>query len=497
METCWKFITENENFVAEDEFVAGVTKLYACKFNPAHELALKQEALTRGPSALLVSYDPSTGTNPNVRHFVILALEHASFDRVFGRLNNERHNGSSTVSEETSSNKPGELDGLTGLETNLMLDDETLISVSGSVAQSRVNVFPQTLENVDMQIGAHADTKISPSMTGFVKAAQMQLNSEERDKLQEVMSGFDEASIPVLTALAKEYAVFDSWFSSVPASSDGDMTDNFEKLLAGYPQQSIFQSLHESEVSWKNYYEDVPISSLMFRWTRKKGAPHFAPLKQFFEDAKEGKLPQLSVLDYKYQVLPYCAGESMTDSGARTFVTDMAEIVTFDNHGGFYDHVPPPVGIPNPDGKPFAGTDVEFNFDRLGVRVPTLLVSPWVAKGSTIKSTVSPTSHRSEEDAAQSLSSKQHFEHSSIPATIKKQFKLSNFFNDRDQSAATFETCFTSLSSPRKDTLPSLPSVIRKEDQASDERKESELWKSLAKFLAGSQKPSRENLLAM
>lgn len=54
-------------------------------------------------------------------------------------------------------------------------------------------------------------------------------------------------------------------------------------------------------------------------------------------------------------------------------------IITYDEHGGYYDHVPPPSrGVPNPDG--IAGDGI--NYDRLGVRVPTLMISPWIRKGA-------------------------------------------------------------------------------------------------------------------
>lgn len=58
-------------------------------------------------------------------------------------------------------------------------------------------------------------------------------------------------------------------------------------------------------------------------------------------------------------------------------------IITYDEHGGFYDHVHPPQnGVPNPDGKKNSDG---FNFDRLGIRVPTIAISPWIEKGVLIK----------------------------------------------------------------------------------------------------------------
>lgn len=57
-------------------------------------------------------------------------------------------------------------------------------------------------------------------------------------------------------------------------------------------------------------------------------------------------------------------------------------IITYDEHGGFFDHVPTPVsGVPSPDG--IVGPDpFDFKFDRLGVRIPTIMISPWIEKGT-------------------------------------------------------------------------------------------------------------------
>ena len=111
-----------------------------------------------------------------------------------------------------------------------------------------------------------------------------------------------------------------------------------------------------------------------------------------------------------------------------------ALVVTFDEHGGFYDHVPPPINVPIPD-EPSAKTQIPYyNFDRLGVRVPTIIVSPHVEKGITISE---GTDGRI-------------FEHSSIPATLKKLFGLKDFLTKRDAWAATFDNVFT-LEQPRND----------------------------------------------
>jgi hypothetical protein len=94
-------------------------------------------------------------------------------------------------------------------------------------------------------------------------------------------------------------------------------------------------------------------------------------------------------------------------------------IVTYDEHGGYWDHVPTPFGAPRPDDVP---NDEGFEFDRLGVRVPTIMASPWINKGTVI--------HAPPET---------HYEHSSLPATLKKLFNLPEFLTRRDAWAATFD----------------------------------------------------------
>jgi hypothetical protein len=113
-------------------------------------------------------------------------------------------------------------------------------------------------------------------------------------------------------------------------------------------------------------------------------------------------------------------------------------VIVYDEHGGLYDHVPPPVAV-NPDQKNWAGSpnslDPPFHFTRLGVRVPAVLISPYIQKG-TIDHAL--------------------YDHSSLIATVSKVF-LKNAANRsltaRDQAANTFEKNLT-LGQPRKENIP-------------------------------------------
>jgi len=97
-----------------------------------------------------------------------------------------------------------------------------------------------------------------------------------------------------------------------------------------------------------------------------------------------------------------------------------ALLVVYDEHGGIFDHVPPPACTP--DGfvaQPSAtGTPDAFHFDRLGVRVPAILISPWVAKGTVINDV---------------------HEHASIPGTVTDYF-IGQYDNrsPREAAASTF-----------------------------------------------------------
>jgi len=118
---------------------------------------------------------------------------------------------------------------------------------------------------------------------------------------------------------------------------------------------------------------------------------------------------------------------------ASTYWEKCLLVVLYDEHGGFFDRVPPPDHVPNPDGK--VATDPPFDFTRLGVRVPAILVSPWVERG--------------QEDST-------IYEHASIPATLRTLFDLPGYLTARDQAANTFERNLT-RNSPRLDAPQSLP----------------------------------------
>ncbi|CAI0417149.1 unnamed protein product [Linum tenue] len=203
------------------------------------------------------------------------------------------------------------------------------------------------------------------------------------------MKGFSPDSLPVYSTLVDQFAVFDRWFSSIPgptqpnrlfvysATSHGSTSHVAKQLALGYPQKTIFDSLHDDGRSFGVYFQNIP-TTLFFRNLRRlKYVFNFHPFDSAFKrDAKAGKLPNLAVIEPRY----------------------------FDFPG-------------------FPGNDDHPSHD--------------VADGQKLVKEVYPSSE---------------FEHSSIPATIKKLFNLSsNFLTHRDAWAGTFEGLFDELTSPRTD----------------------------------------------
>ena len=163
---------------------------------------------------------------------------------------------------------------------------------------------------------------------------------------------------------------------------------------------------------------------------------NFASFGRFKTDARNGTLPNYAFIEPKYFSFFGQANDQHPPHDMRAGEKLIAEVyealrhspqwphtlfvITYDEHGGTYDHVVPPAAVP-PDGH-----TSQFAFDRYGVRVPAIVVSPFVPAG--VVHTV--------------------FDHASIPATLARVFQLDRFLTSRDAAANTFES-MASLSTMR------------------------------------------------
>jgi len=303
---------------------------------------------------------------------------------------------------------------------------------------------------------------------GFVANAE----SKTQGWGPQVMSCFNHTSLPILNTLAMEYTLFDHWHASVPGptqpnraflqscSSNGDTDGDTETLAVGYPQRTLIQNLMDAGLTWKDWYEDFPTAFLM---SQLRTYPfNFDTMDAFYTACQKGELPDYSFVEPRYfsvsdLLLANDQHPSHEVSQGELLLKNIYEavraspqwnstalIITYDEHGGFYDHVPTPLNIPSPDG--IVATDHPFDYKRSGIRVPTIVVSPWVQKGRVVHRPVNGPTPTSE------------YEHCSIAATMKKVYNLTQFLNNRDAWAAPFDDIFD-LSAPRTDCPQTLPPV--------------------------------------
>ena len=269
-------------------------------------------------------------------------------------------------------------------------------------------------------------------------------NQEEEDNQrrdvehsQKIMYYFKQSDLPVLAKLALEFAVFNRWFASIPGpticnrafahygTSFGRVDMNPFDVIE--PFKSIYTRLIKAtpKHTAKIYYYDTTSSTMEVVNLLQNQPELFGTYDQFKKDCDQGILPEYSFVEPNYNDHTGDSGEEVAndqhpdhDVLAGEFLIaevymhirrnpklwpNTAMLVVYDEHGGLYDHVPPPACKPDKfhSSEADPGTNQPFKFDRLGVRVPAILISPWIPKNTVVDRV---------------------FDHASIPATVAKFF---------------------------------------------------------------------------
>ena len=270
----------------------------------------------------------------------------------------------------------------------------------------------------------------------------------------DIMGCFAPETLPVLSALARGYAVCDRWFSSVPtetlpnrafacaATSQGHMDDKTHT----FSSLTIFGLLGAAGQGWAVYgYDAEPLTKNTFTQISGAAASHFGKFADFRAAAAAGTLPAYTFLEPSWgsdgnsQHPPYdvALGEQLIHDVYEALRAgpgwpSTLLVITYDEHGGCYDHVPPPWGAVPPDAD--AG-EFGFGFDRFGVRVPTVLVSPLIAPGTVYRAPAGGTP----------------LDHTSVLKTVEQRWNLPAL-NARDAAAPGFGDVLT-LTTPRTDDV--------------------------------------------
>lgn len=361
---------ERPRIAATDQFGTVQLELYkpasVCVTSKKEKTALRQ-ACTFGPGALpdeTLDADVPRGEDIPIDHIVMLMQENRSFDHYFGQLPTAGHPNADGHPADAS-NPDAQNDPVFAFHSPQYCIEDVAHSWNASHLQYN---------------GALND--------GFVVT-----NVPDGER---AMGYLDDSDLPFYYGLAKTFAMGDRLFCSVlgptypnrfyylTGTSDGRIRNE----IVAFTRPDIFDRLQAAGVSFKIYAGQIAFALLLGRQQR--------PISQFFADAAAGTLPQVSYVDPdffdegqndEHPPSNPQRGQQFVESVYNAIVASpnwpsTALIISYDEHGGFYDHVPPPSACV-PDAVPpdtIAG-DVDAQFDRYGFRVPLIVVSPWAKPG--------------------------------------------------------------------------------------------------------------------
>jgi len=352
------------------------------------------------------------GGHPGIKHIVVLMMENRSFDHMLGLMMDEI--------PDLRGVRPGEWSNVDD-QGNL----HALTADAAYQGQLRVDP-PHDFWSVHQQIYTHPrqpePRPAQPDMRGF--AANY---ARAGGKPANVMKCFSPERLPILRALAKNYLVCDNWFSAVPGPTNPNRAfahfgtsfgrvDNgpvWFVLVKRALEHGIYGRLRERGRKAKIYYYNVQSGTIGMTFLPSS---YFGLYRDFVKDCKNNTLPDYSFIEPPYvdQDDGTLAADQHPDNfvlAGDQFIRNIYEairssdevwrstlfLIVWDEHGGIFDHVPPPT---LPWGDSFRSPVPGFSFDRLGVRVGAIVVSPYVTPG---------VSHAL-------------FEHASIPASATQQF---------------------------------------------------------------------------
>jgi phospholipase C len=368
-----------------------------------------------------------------IEHLIVLMLENRSFDHMLGFLNHPNDQYPRLQGIESNPWQPG--------SPPVAVSDDALLTLPLDPSHSHADVLIQITGMPSPQL------PYVPLNNGFVYNYEwVGLHEKKQYGFGPlIMKCQPEQNVKILAALAKAFAVCTRWFASVPgqtwpnrnfahaATSDGEV--NIRKRL--YTNPTIFELLANNNKQSVIYHDSL-CQVAVFKNLLFKKRVSFAPTEQLYDAIRSDKLPQYSFVEPDHfgsdsgsqhpgnntkhgrdflraeQLIAdiYTALRSKPDVFAKTLF-----LITYDEHGGFFDHVPPPYSETYKDGK--IAAEGKFAFDLLGVRVPAVLVSPRIPPG-TVDDTI--------------------YDHSSIVGTLRKLFVPDAApLTSRDANGNTFE----------------------------------------------------------
>jgi phospholipase C len=416
---------------------------------------------------------------PRVEHVFVLMLENRSFDHMFGfsGITGVDIDGNPTSIDGSDETRDKNVDPLTNAEVP--------VSTPADLALKGIDVDPghEFLNTLVSLCGKGAEYHPVPGGYPPIENSGFIVNYQENGSStpERIMHGYTPEQLPVLNALAKEFAICDQWFSSLPgptwpnrffllAASSGGLDGSpspgdivAATTIEGYrfSNGNVFDLLDQYCIEWKIFEgDDFPVSFALSGMNLNALQGRFEDFEDFESElGKSSFAPKFVFIEPKYGSHgfditgpgDFTCGNSMhpLDDVTRgeKLIKKVYEtirnsphweksmlVVLFDEHGGFYDHVKPPSAVPPGDTITQSYVQNDFQFDQLGVRVPALIISPLIQKGVI--------------DHTQ-------YDHTSMLASVERLFGMKSLTN-RDAAAKDF-LHLLSLDSPRTDTPTTLP----------------------------------------
>jgi len=375
-------------------------------------------------------------TDP-IRHVVVLIMENHSFDQMLGSLK--------AVYPQ--------MEGLDSGNLGSNMDSNGITYTQQPTTERQMLLDPH-------HEVPHVKTQLENQNGGFVKDfVKFFPKSTPKDR-QFIMGYYPLGFLPSLHALAQDFTICDHWFSSLPGPTwpnrffaltgtasgrvamPGDGT--YVVDLPGWfnqDQPTIFDRLNEKGIPWRVYFHDAPQTWALLHQREPENVARYFYINRFHADARglADDFPMFCLIEPSFMGFDENDDHPPHDiMKAEKLIADVYNsiranpelwkstlfVVFYDEHGGFYDHVVPPPAIPPDD------HHEQYTFDQFGLRVPAILISPWVKKGVE----------------------KTQFDHTSVLKYLIEKWGL-NGLGRRTAAATSIGVAIQSSEPPRDDTI--------------------------------------------
>lgn len=389
-----------------------------------------------------------------IRHLVVLMLENRSFDNMVGYVYAQQQNQPPINIPAPEQGSPTTYDGLTNPAPNSNFWNPGNASFFDNPPAPPQKIFVTQgaadfrMPNPDLgEEFVHMTSQLfGPNVTpaqnapNQMKGFALDYGSLKGCTAANIMKCYSVDEVPVITALARAYAISDRWFASSPTQTwpnrafvhlgtSRGKVNNAPYDPLHYDVPTIFNVLEDLTftpwgelVTWGVYNETI-LPSLTRLQLPRLWDPlldgHFHSFDSFKQQAHDGALPTYSFLEPSFTIDPNDEHPPHDVRLGEQFINDVYQavregknweqsllVIMYDGHGGCYDHVPPPWNAAAPDPESNPG-EAGFRFNRFGVRVPTLLISPYIEAGTVFRSTTAVP-----------------YDHTSILATIRDWLRI-------------------------------------------------------------------------